>query len=174
MNPFYKQFFISLGTTLLIVAALAGGLLFFGSNIKNYALKVEKNRRDFSILSTNLSSLAVLKNQYNAKAKDYLNVVNNVLPSQDQLINFLKDFQSLAVAEKMGFGFAFTNQVNPGPENLGVVNFNVSLQGTFSQFLNFLDAMKKLKFIVNIENAVFSPKEEGNFQIDMKGSVFFK
>lgn len=174
MNPFYKQFFISLGTALLIIAALTAGLLFFSSNVKKYALKVEKNRRDFSVLSTNLSSLAVLKNQYNTKAKDYLNVLDNVLPSQDQLINFLKDFQSLAAVEKMGFGFAFSNQVQPTENNLGMVNFNSSLQGTLSQFLNFLDAMKKLKFIVTIESANFIPRESQNFQIDLKGSVFFK
>lgn len=174
MNSFYKQLFISLIITLLLIAALTTGLIFFGANIKKYSSTIEQHRREFSLLSTNLSSLAVIKNQYNTKVKDYLKILDNVLPSQDQLINFLKDFQSLAAAEQMGFGFTFANQIQPTENSLGIVNFNVSLQGTLDQFLNFLNAMKKLKFIVTFENVNLTPRENQNFQINLKGSVFFK
>lgn len=173
MPSFKKKILISSGILALIVVFFVAAFWFLGSNIQKKVERLNAVEKSLEEINTNFSSLALLKQQYNAQVADYLKIIENIIPPQDNLINFLKDFQSLATASNLGFGFSFAGQTPPTEDSLGYISFSSSLQGGISQFLSFIESLPKISFLVNLNSA--NLRRQGDlYQIDLKGRVFFK
>jgi len=173
MNPFKKKLFLSLGIFLSSIVVFAVIFWILGGSIKAKVGRLSAVDKNLDEINANFSSLTMLKQQYNGKVSDYIKIIANTVPPQDNLINFLKDFQSLATASGLGFGFTFAGETPPSSESLGWISFNSNLQGSVGQFLSFLDSLPKINFLVNFGSATISRRND-SFQFDLKGRVFFK
>lgn len=173
MDSFRKQIIFQVVIGLIILAALFAGLIFFGSNIRNYSVRINSARGELLERSASLSSLASVRNQYKTKAENYLNILNNIIPSRDQLINFAREVQAVT-DDVSGFGFTFVSENPPTANSFGIINFVINLQATIPQFRKFLENIENFKYIVTIENFGLSRQSGETFQIPIRGQVFFK
>lgn len=173
MDSFKKQLLVQIVIGFVIFIALIGGLLFFGSNIKDYSAKIDVARQDLIARSVSLSSLATLRTQYNTKAKDYLTIINNLVPVRDQLINFSREAQGLA-SDVEGFGFSFLGESQATAESFGAISFTINLQATIPQLIKFLENVEKFRYLATVENLTLNRQPDSFYQIPVKGKVFFK
>ena len=172
MNNFRRRLMTDISISFIIISALIVGLVFFALNIKSDAKKIVEVRQELLNRSTSLKSFAFLSSQYNAKGKDYLQILNNVTPTYDQLIDLPKSLQSLAAKEDLGFGFTFTGETLSTTDKLGEARFTINLQGELFQFLNFIEEMDKMRFITSLDSFDLSG-EDNKSQMLIVGRVFF-
>lgn len=173
MDSFKKQIFTQLVIGLIVLAALIAGLVFFGSNIKDYSERISKDRQELLKRSRDLSSLASIRSQYETKAKAYLDLLYNTIPQRDQLINFSRDLRT-ATGEVESFGFSFVGESPPTADSLGVISFNVTIQATVSRITEFIKNLEKFKFLVTIDGLSLERQRGDIFQAPLRGRVFFR
>jgi hypothetical protein len=173
MESFKKQIFTQLAIGLIVLAALIAGLVFFGSNIKDYSERISEGRQELFERSRALSSLASIRNQYETKAKTYLGLLYNIIPQRDQLINFSRDLRT-AAGEVESFGFSFVSESSPTVDSLGVISFNVTIQTTISRLTEFIKNLEKFKFLVMIDSLSIERQRGDVFQAPFRGRVFFR
>lgn len=173
MNRFYKKLAFQILIFILIIGAGTTGLIFFGSNIKNYVKKIIFARQEIVNRSSDLTSLAILKSQYSDKGKDYLDVFKSILPGRDQLIKFSKNLQQIAGQNKIDFGFSFTGESLATTSSLGFAGFNLNVKGGTNQLNQFFQELTKSQFLTVLDNLDFN-RVDDNQQIIIRGRVFFR
>mgnify|MGYP001121926556 CR=1 FL=1 len=173
MNSFKKQVFIQLAISLVILAALVGGLVFFKSNIKDYSSRIKQGRKELFERSSALSSLANIRSQYETKAKNYLSLIYNIIPQRDQLINLPRDLRTIA-KEVDSFGFDIVKETAPTAGSLGVISFNVTIQAPLSSVTEFIRNLESFKYLVVVDSLNLERQKGEVFQASLKGRVFFR
>ena len=173
MDSFKKQVIIQLVIGLIILAALVSGIIFFGSNIKDYSLKIKQGRQELLERSLALSSLARIRSQYDTKAKDYLNLIYNIIPQRDQLINLPRDLR-IGVGEVESFGFNIVKETQATPDSFGVLNFNVTIQANISKVVDFMRNLEKFKYLIVVDNLNLERQKGEIFQASFEGRAFFR
>lgn len=173
MKIFRKKFVTELVISLITIGVLAVGLLFFGFNVSKFAKKIVAARQELVERSTSLQSLAILRSEYKNKGEPYLNVLYNIIPLKDELIDLSKDFQSLAANERLGYGFTFVGETPSTLSNLGSVRFNLNLSGSLDQLIDFIENLQNFRYLINLENISMS-RGASQISMDVKGSVFFR
>jgi len=175
MNHFRKRFLTELGISLLIVIALLGGILFFKGNVSDYAAKIVTDRALLAGRTASVSDLASLRNQYNSQASNDMNVLHNIIPSYDELINLNQDFQSLALQNKVEYGFSFSGETpKPAEGGLGSISFNLSITSDSLRPLgSFINSLQSFRYLNSIDN-VSIKSDNGNFTISIAGRVFYR
>ena len=174
MGPFRKRIAVQLVISLAIVGGLILAVIIFGFQIDKLAEKIAGTREELNERSVALTSLASLRSDFSSKGEAYLNVLYNVIPQKDELIDLSKDFQAIAQEEGLNYGFTFLGETPPSGDVLGSVRFNLTLGGTFSKLLNFLKNMENFRYLISLENVSISRGSEGNMRMDIRGSVFFR
>lgn len=155
MVNFKKTFLIDLTILLIVVGALAGGLLFFGRSISGSVDRIAGLRQDIVNRSASLDFYATLRNQYNNEGKAYLNVLHNIVPTKDQLIDLPKEFQSLASQQNIGFGFSFAGETAVASGGLGSVTFRLNLEGqTLDHLLQFVRKLQDFRYLSSLDSLV--------------------
>lgn len=174
MNNFRKRLTVELSVSLLILAALLSGIFFFRSNIVDYTQKIIDARKLLASRTTAVGQLADLRLQYNNKASSYMNVLRNIIPSYDQLINLNRDLQSLATQSGVDYGFAFGGETPKTAQTLGSIAFDLTISsGSLDSLLNFVKSLQNLRYLSSIDNiSMKSDKDELTFFI--KGRVFYR
>lgn len=173
MKTFRKKLVTELIISLVAVGVISIGLLFFGFNISKFAKKVVATRQELTERSASLQSLAILRSEYSSKGEPYLNVLYNIIPLKDELIDLSKDFQSLAAKERIDYGFTFIGEIPATSNNLGSVRFSLSLGGGLDRLINFIKNLQNFRYLVNLENISIN-KGELQMRMNVKGSVFFR
>ncbi|MCP6720406.1 MAG: hypothetical protein KJI72_03775 [Patescibacteria group bacterium] len=173
MKTFRKRLTTELVVSLITIGVLVIGLLFFGFNVGKFTKKIVAARQELAERATSLQSLAILRSEYSNKGEPYLNVLYNIIPLKDELIDLSKDFQSLAASERLDYGFTFVGETPATPGNLGSVRFSLSLGGSLNQLIDFIENLQNFRYLINLENIAMSGGASQT-SMDIKGSVFFR
>ncbi|MGC9610712.1 MAG: hypothetical protein ABSE68_00595 [Minisyncoccia bacterium] len=174
MNHFKKRLTVELSVSLLIVTALLIGIIFFKGNISDYSQKIRDARALLASRTGSVGQLADLRLQYNNKANNYMNVLQNIIPSYDQLINLNRDLQLLASQNNVDYGFSFAGENPKTSQTLGSIAFNLTASSdNFNYLLNYVKALQNFRYLSSIDNiSIKSNKDEISFFI--KGRIFYR
>lgn len=174
MQSFRKKFIVDLIISLVVLMALAGGLIFFGKIIAKTASQIVEARQGLVNKSSSLRFFAQLRKQYNDLAQNYLNIMYNIIPAKDQLINLSREFGTLANAEKLSYGFSFVEEVPVGNSNLGSVVFKINIAGeSLDQLLRFVKRLQNFKYLHSLDGFSLDRQDQG-LALSIKGRVFFR
>jgi len=173
MTNFLKRLFFQISIFLLIAGAGIIGLLFFGSSIKNYVNKIYLTRQEIALRSSELASLAILKSQYNSQAKDYLNILEQKIPTRDQMIELPKNLKPLADHLNLEMSFTFTGETSPSTTSFGFANFSLNVKGTGDSLNQFFQELTKSQPLIIFDNLNFDRLNEQE-QILVHGRAFFR
>lgn len=174
-EQFKKKFLTDLAIALAFIFAIAGGIFFFTYNIKKFTAKIIDTRQEFSRRTKSITRLAQLRSQFQNEAQPMLNVLYNVIPQRDALIDFAREMQAIAESEKLSFGFSFLGENAPGgDENLDSASFTLNLMGdSTTAIFNFLKKMQTFHYVIKIESFTMAD-ERGRSKSIIKGRVFFR
>ncbi len=174
MDSFKKRLWIDLGVALILIVALLWGIFFFKSNISEYLLKITQARQLLASQTSKVYDKALLEAQYNSRAKNYLSVLQAIIPSYDNLIDLNQSLQTLANQYQLTYGFSFTSETQPTKDRLGSIGFSLALGGSDTKTsLAFLKAMETFKYLNTIDN-VSLRNDEGRFTMTLKGRVYYR
>jgi hypothetical protein len=173
MNSFHKRIAVQLSVSFTIIAILVLGILLFGFRINKFSNEIAAKRQELNERSSALQSLASLQSDYSTKGQPYLNVLYNVVPQKDELIDLSKDFQVIAQEDKLNYGFTFLGETPSSGEDLGAVKFSLNLGGTLNSLLNFLKDMENFRYLVNLDNVSIS-RGATKVEMNIRGSVFYR
>lgn len=174
MNHFRKRLIIELSISLLIVLALFAGVEFFKGNVGDYSDRIVAARATLSNRAASVGELASLRSQFNGKASNYLNVLHNIIPPYDQLINLNKELQSLAVQSNVGYGFSFAGEVSKSSGGLGSISFNLDASsGNFSSLMSFLKLVQNLRYLSSVDE-VSMRSNNATLVMNIKARVFYR
>jgi len=131
MSNFHKRLIFQLVSGFVVITALVTAIIYFSKSINQYSNQIINNRRELIERSMALDSLASLSEQYNAKAKKYLNIVYELVPQKDELfvINLNKDLQALATQTDLEYSFLVTSELKPTGDKFGSLGFRLTLRG---------------------------------------------
>ncbi len=173
MTPAQKRITVQISIALGIVGVLVIGLIFFGFNVRNLTQKIVTAREELALRTVALQSLATLRADYTGKAEAYLNVLHNIIPQKDELIDLSKDFQTIASASGLEYGFTFLGENPASADTLGSVKFGLKLGGTLANLLEFLKNIQNFRYLVQVESvSIF--REESLMRMNLSGSVYFR
>ncbi len=174
MNHFNKRLTNELAVSLIIIAALIGGILFFKGNIDTYAANITLARSKLITMSNGILEYSKLQSQYNQIA-GYENVLNNIVPSYYDLINLNKDIQSIAAGQNLSYSFSFAGENPKTSSGFGSINFNLSVGSSkLSDLLTFLDSLEHFKYLDSIDGVTFTPQGDGSINMAVRGKVFYQ
>ncbi len=172
METFKKRVVKEALIALSIVMALLIILVFLGFRISKLTATISKNIQNVLDRSASIKLLAVLQNQYGDKGKRYLEILHNVVPPKDSLIDLQKDLQSLAAQENVGFGFTFLGETPASFPTLGNVSYRLNIQGNnLNTLLGFLRRLSDFHYINSVDSVSIN-QQDANMQMVVKGEVY--
>lgn len=174
-KKFKKEVWI--GTTVIlgsiVIFLVASTLL--SNQMAATSQQVADGRATIAKRSDLLANLAEIKNS-SSEAAAYQQKINNLLPSQEQLLNFPQVLGSLASAHGVSFSFSFRGTPTlPQADSPGVAGFTVDTSGSLdalSLFLNDIEA-KATRFLISIDGFDLSQSGSG-YALNIQGRVFFQ
>lgn len=173
-NHFKKKLIIEASVTFLLVAALFGGILFFKGNMADYTGRIDTARASLASRTASAGELANLRSDYNLKAKNYLNVLYNIIPSYDQLINLKKDIQTLAARNGVEYNFSFAGETPKLEQGLGLISFNLTIGSeNFNSLMSFIKSLQDFKYLNSIDK--ISINSDGvKLTMSMSARIFYR
>jgi len=157
---------ISIAFLMLIMPIII--LVFLGLDINKKAVAAKANRQNLADRSEELSLYAKLQSQA-TEAESYTSVLDNVLPSKDQLIDFQKNMEILATQSKVGFGFTFGNETPSTDTEPGRMGFSMTSSGSLGDIMNFIKSMGDSRFMIDFKSFDFAGSS-----ITINGEVLFR
>lgn len=170
MTNFQKLLLKNVGPYLGAIIILGIALILIGGNISEQTIKISQQRLDLATKTQSIKSLASLRTDYEL-AKPHFDLLQNILPSKDEMISFLKDLESFARKNQLDFGSSFGSEVVSTASEPGQINFRASIQGSYDGFLNFLKLVDQSRYFVNFSNLELTENING-FNIIVNGKVF--
>jgi len=173
MNYFKNKLILELSISLIIIASLLGGIIFFKNNMENYVQKAIQAKEKLNQLSSGVILLSHLQNQYK-EASIYETKLNNAIPSYYDLINFQQDLQALAASQNLTYSFSFSGETPKTTDKVGTVGFNISVYSSDKEkILNFLSNLQQFRYLISLDNVSFT-KETDDLKLNISGKVFYK
>jgi hypothetical protein len=178
---FLRQLTIKIGVILIIVIMAVVVNIIISGQIKEKTLNI-------SSLQAQSQSMASMGESFSKLMKDfqvvspYLELVQQLLPSQNQIINFSKDMSDLADTFGVTLGFAFEKDaIKKVSEGVSAINFSMSLSGDFSKISEFIISLKESRYFIDFSSFDFTGGStesiaKGNKTISavVKGRVFMR
>jgi hypothetical protein len=153
LSPFQKKMAVQVGITLGIVGGLCFGTIFFGNRISTYAAEIEILRNEKATWSASIESYVSAKTQYEKKGKAYEQILYNVLPLRDNLIDLKKDFQFVAAGEGLDLNFSFAGERQKQSSLVGAVGVALAVEGkSKNDIFSFLEKLEKFRYLFSIES----------------------
>ncbi len=173
VTEFRKKLIVEAVISVAVIATLMGGIGFFGSNIERSVRDIRNHRAELLGRWSSLSALATLLGEYNDKAREYLGVMGQIIPAQDQVFNLNKDFQALAKREGVTATFTFTGESSPSEGVLGSVRFQLVASGNFTGVVRFIRAVEQFRYLSRID-AMTVEGSGGRTNATIHGQVSFR
>ncbi len=173
MNHFYKNLLVESLIFVIVVGTLIGGLLFFRTRIAAATDQIFGVNQELNERSAATQLFSLLKSQFSQNGQSYLNVMHNVVPLKDQLIDLRQEFQFLAGKEGLSYSFSFTGEESASSARLGAVQFTLNLQGSMDKLFRFVKNLQSFRYLITLDG--FTINRQGNqIQMVIKGQVFFR
>lgn len=178
---FLKQIAIKIGVVLVVVIVTIVAIVIISGQIKEKAINI-------SSLQAQSRSLASMGEAFSKLMKDfqvvspYLESVEQLLPSQNQIINFSKDVSDAAESFGVTLGFAFEKDgVKKISEGISAINFSMSLNGDFSKMVEFIISLKESRYFIDFGSFDFTggsiesvAKGDKTISAIVRGRVFMR
>jgi Tfp pilus assembly protein PilO len=172
-----KKLVLAAGSSLGFVAALALILWFLSAGLKTLSGEIASRRQDYFSRVNQIELLSQLKQDL-PKANYYYSVIDNILPTREELYLFTNEINLLAQTRGISRPvFSFTGEILPTETTVGQASFNLSLEGRYASILGFIQAVENSRFLVKISGLdllrVGSPADN-NFRGTLSGKAFFQ
>lgn len=150
-------------------------LSFLGKEIKNKAQQIQDQRAEIESRINSISRLAELSAAAK-EAEPALNELSSLLPKRDELVAFPRHIDTLATESSVDDRFSFRGEeIDPTETEAGHSGFTLSITGSYSNILTFLEKLEKGRFIVRVESFdVVLQRDNASFEADIQGLVFFR
>ena len=155
---------------------LFGAVLYFLS--RSLSLEANEIAADRLLISQRVAAIAAFAGSKTdaPKAGIYLEAMNKLLVSQDQLIDFPRWLNGLARVRQVGINFSFRgNQTPPQGDSPGFISFSLDLTGESSNMIDFIKDVefRSPRFLAVMDNFDLTRNDSG-YRILANGRVFFK
>lgn len=175
MDPFRKKLLLEIGIGGGIIVVLAVVLVILGVYIGNASERIAAARVEFLERSAYVGSLASLREVWRTKAEGYLNVLRNVVPEKDALINVSRDFQFLASQTRTEYSFGFLGESGSAEGGIGALTFRLTLRGDLANLFSFVERFAMFPFLSTIDT--FNIERKGpdtRSELLAQGRIFFR
>ncbi|MDO8602145.1 MAG: hypothetical protein Q7R62_03445 [bacterium] len=115
--------------------------------------------------------LSELKKEAIQAKTDYI-LLQNALPTRDQLISLPRELEQIAKANNVELGFAFGNETPSTESQPGSIRFTISLGGGLDDLLDFMKAFEAHPYFINFSSVDLSKKEGSRFALGTTGEIF--
>ncbi len=159
---------ISIATGAIIV--FGGLILFLNSDIKGKAKEMEYLQSTLGFRLQAADSLVILRKDY-SKAQQYIPALDTILPTRDQLFRFPRELTNTAKEEEITLNINLGKETLKTETKLGTIEFTMSGQGIFDNFINFLKNMETGRYSIKLDNLDITRQGE-NIRVLSRGKVF--
>ncbi|MGC9046830.1 MAG: type 4a pilus biogenesis protein PilO [Minisyncoccia bacterium] len=173
MNSLVKQFYFELIISFIIISALIFGFLFFGKQISNYSAKIRNDNIIINQQSASIQHLGDLVTQYE-QAKQYLNVLQNYIPTKDGLLNFATDLQAVASRHHLGYGFSYNGEGATDKSGINVMNFTANVSGALTDIIAFINDLNQFNYLVIVNHVTINKTQSGAYEAPIIGQVYYR
>jgi Tfp pilus assembly protein PilO len=172
---FRKELILNISLLAGTFAVLTAGLVWMQRDINGHNAAIVENRTLIYRQSHAAEALAQLKQDAPLAAR-YEKLLGNLLPTQDQLLEFRKFVDSIGHLRRLGTVFQFQSiQVQPQLAAAGHAPFVLEATGDYADIAAFLKEIevKNSRFIVDIGNVSIESVGNGAYKLSARGRVFF-
>ena len=177
-TQFSRRLWISFSIIFGAIVLASVALYYVSGNLSASADKIVANRTLINQETTGVATLAQLK-QDAATAATYQSAMEQLLPTQDGLINFSGWLQKIGNGDQVAVNTTFNpNAISPNPPGsvsvAQTMGFSIQAQGSVSALAAFLkDIQSKPGFFVHI-NSFDMVSNSGSETLSAQGIVFFR
>jgi|SRR3989344_1011602 len=173
MGGFRKKIIIEAVIYAVAIIVAGGCLYFFRMAIAKNADSISAIRLADNQRRLDVQDLSVLKSE-EAKAAPMLETLRKVLPARDDVFRFRQSMEELGKKEQVtSLGFSFGAENVGAAESLSSVSFEIYLNGSESQVMDFLKSVETSGYMVNIVGVEINDSDT-NTSMRMNGNVFYK
>lgn len=164
------------GAIFLVIALVA--CIYLASKINAISDEIIEKRTILFIYQNSREQFAVLREDSQALSQR-IDTVINVFPSSENVLAFINAMEDLAAKNGMQHTFKFeTAGLQPDQDlNLNKIPFNISLNGTPSQFLGYLNGLEKMPYFTKVDSLNVSSLqggEGGQSQMNIRGLLYVR
>lgn len=167
---FKKHLLIFIGIPLGVCLILAIALFFLGPDIVKRTNQIKQLQKELSFRLQATESLALLRQDLE-RAQPYLPNLENILPTRDQLVGFSRDLGIIARQNQVDLNSSLGEESPRGSEGLGKINFTMTGQGSFDNFINFFKSIKNSRYLIKFQGLDFV-RQDSNFRTLLTGQIF--
>lgn len=170
LKGFRNQLYFNVGlaATAAVVLGLVNYLVTIDINNKITAIQTVRQEISFRLRAT--ETFASLRKDAD-RARLQKALISSTLPLPDKLIDFPKDLAALAQQNGVQVAVSFGKEEASTEMSPGGIDFVLTVQGALTNWLKFLKALEKSRYLVRFDsfNVVNSPE---GLQSVINGKVF--
>jgi hypothetical protein len=171
-KEFKKQFVISVGITLALLAVICTLMFYLQSDVSAKATQISQINDEIISKNISLKNLSDLEKEQPAATPLFASM-SALIPSEDMLFSVQHNLQSVAQSDNLAFSSEFGSETNPGPSNPGQVAIEMTLQGAYSQILAFLKSAESENFVSISSIDLIQEPSGSNFNAIITGNIPF-
>lgn len=154
----------------VVIVVVAGITLLLGSDIGRRADAIRSSEQELSSRAQAVEALAYLRADKD-RAQKYSNVLENILPTKDQLIGFPREFDAVAKKYSVRLATAFGAEEKGTDVKPGSIEFVFTAEGSLQNLLAFMKAAESGRYILEWTSFEFL-RSSGGYSATMAGRVF--
>jgi Tfp pilus assembly protein PilO len=147
---FRKRFILSLSITIIGIFALGVILIFLGVKLSSLTNKIISEKSEIASGQRKLETLTLLTKDAE-RATRYINIIENTLPTRDNLIVFPREIKIMAESAGIRAGFDFGSETSLSTIAASI-GFQLSIEGSLEKILVFFKEMEKSRFLIKTNN----------------------
>jgi len=150
---FRKRIAVETSIALAVLIPLAAGFILLRHCVAEAANRMVETKRAFASHTEIIDKLVLLRSQYNEFGKPYLSVLHNVVPEKDELIDISQEFQRIASANNLDFGFSFRGEDPASKTGLGAIHFSTTVSGkNLDEIVSYIQDLQNFKYLTTIQS----------------------
>lgn len=176
-KTFRKNLLRQLSVAFGIIIILAVSFFFIKRHIKESVAQITSARQELSHRTAVLNELSDLRSQYKRFGQPYLNVLSNIIPEKDKLIDISQDFQTIASQDDLEFGFSFLGERVPEDSSeLGYIEFRLNIKGeSMNGISDFIERIEDFRYLTTVNRVDIRRNRELNeITLILQGRVYFQ
>jgi len=174
-DPFYRQLTLNIALIAVTTVLAIVGLSFVLRNASAQTAAIAKAHAAAALRNSDLTTIVALQ-QAAASAANYQTAINQLLPSEDNLISFPQEIKTAGAAYNVIAQASFSGDPTPGANGTaGFASFSLTASGGASDVLSFLKNIEtqSSQFLIAVDAVNFST-DGADGTISASGRVFFQ
>ncbi|HEY4475124.1 MAG TPA: type 4a pilus biogenesis protein PilO [Candidatus Paceibacterota bacterium] len=169
---FKNRLFFELGLTAGLLVFLLAASIFVKFSMERRAEEITEGKKELAARSSAVNSLAILKKEAE-RAATYSEILENILPTNEKLIDFRKDLRTLSAENKLDFTFSFGADTPKDALRPGSVAFQMTVGGDAQRFTEFLKKIEAMNYFFGF-NAIDLSRGGPKFTASFGGKVYYR